>query len=211
MFVGTEPDMRLLHRALSPNPYLRSKRLFDVVVSASLLVLLSPLFVVIGLGVLLDDGGPIVYRQERLGLCGKVFVMYKFRSMNRTAEEITGPVWAAVNDERITRWGALLRRTRLDELPQLVNVVLGDMSLIGPRPERPILSELFSRDIPTFPVRLLVRPGITGLAQVRGGYDLTPVDKLKHDMHYISSMSWRLDLMILAATAKVMLFGSGAR
>lgn len=187
------------------------KRTFDIFAGLSLLVLLAPVFLLIALTILVVDGSPIFYNQERLGLCGKPFTMYKFRTMQQDAERETGPTWASVGDVRITRVGALLRRTRLDELPQLFNVVWGDMSMVGPRPERGIFAETFSQEIPAFSLRLHVKPGITGLAQVSGGYDLSPLCKLKYDLVYIRTMSWKVDLQILWATLFVMLSGLGAR
>lgn len=187
------------------------KHILDILVSGVTLLMAMPLFIVIGLAILLDCGFPIFYAQERLGQFGKPFTMYKFRTMAQNAEGSTGPIWARCNDPRVTRVGIWLRRTRLDELPQLINVLRGDMSMVGPRPERPCLSEEICQSFPQFALRLLVKPGITGLAQVNGGYDLSPLEKLSWDMHYINYMSIRYDLSILLRTPWVMISGHGAR
>lgn len=127
------------------------------------------------------------------------------------AEKETGPVWAQEDDPRITRLGRILRRYRIDELPQLINVIRGDMSLVGPRPERPILSERFAQNVQLFPVRLLVKPGLTGLAQVSGGYDLSPAEKLSCDIYYIEHLSWKTDFAIVLRTLSIVLTGHGSR
>lgn len=179
----------------------RYKRPFDLAVVASALTLLAPLwlalFTAIPLLIRLEDGGPVFYRQTRLGRDGRPFRLLKFRTMVVDAETETGPVWADPNDPRVTRVGGALRRLRFDELPQLLSVVRGEMSLVGPRPERPELAERFERDLPGFSRRLRVRPGIVGLAQAAGGYHASPRQKLRYDDLYIRAMSPWLDLKLM--------------
>ncbi len=158
----------------------------------------------------LETPGPAFFFQERVGLYGKNFQVIKLRSMGVNAEK-NGAQWATKNDPRVTKIGAFIRKTRIDELPQLLNVLKGEMSLIGPRPERPIFTEKFSKEIPGFKDRLQVKPGITGWAQVNGGYDITPREKLELDRYYIEHMSFWLDMKILVKTVKVCLTGDGAR
>lgn len=158
----------------------------------------------------LESRGPVFYQQERTGYEGSEFYIIKLRSMYVDAEK-NGPQWAAANDPRVTRVGRWIRLTRIDELPQLINVLKGEMSLIGPRPERPVFTEKFAREIPGFKKRLNVKPGITGWAQVNGGYNVTPAQKFTMDMYYIEKQSFRLDLQILLRTVWVVLSGSGAR
>lgn len=151
-----------------------------------------------------------IYTQNRVGLNGKVFKIYKLRSMYIDAEK-DGPKWASENDERITKVGRIIRKTRIDELPQLVNILKGDMSIIGPRPERPELIKEFIKHIPNFNDRLLVKPGITGWAQVNGGYSLTPKEKLEFDKYYIRNRGFKLDLLIIVKTIIVIFTRNGAR
>ena len=158
----------------------------------------------------IESSGPAVFKQERLGLDGRAFVIYKFRSMRLDAEKY-GPAWAAKEDKRTTRTGRFLRKYRIDELPQLVNILRGDMSFVGPRPEREYFYEIFSRKIPDFTARLAVKPGLTGLAQVNGGYDIGPAEKLKYDKEYIRKFSFKTDLSIVFNTVSVVLRGTGAR
>lgn len=176
------------------------KRPFDLVLIAVALVALSPLWVAVGLAIplaiRLEDGGSVLYRQARLGRGGRVFRILKFRTMMEGAEECTGPVRAGWPDARATAVGRLLRRFHLDELPQLVNVVRGDMSLVGPRPERPALAARIEREVPGFSRRLGVRPGIAGLAQARGGGDLAARRKLRYDLLYIAAMGPWLDMKL---------------
>ncbi|WP_415748122.1 sugar transferase, partial [Streptococcus mitis] len=148
--------------------------------------------------------------QERIGLNGQSFSIYKLRSMYQDAEK-NGHKWASKNDTRITKVGRFIRKTRIDELPQIINVIKGEMSIIGPRPERPEFINEFLKDIPNFNERLAVRPGITGWAQVNGGYELTPKDKLVYDLFYINHESIKLDFLILLKTIKVMVTGNGSR
>ncbi len=182
-----------------------TKRLIDI--SASLVVLMIglPLWLAIGLAVRLNSPGPAIYRQTRTGQHGQAFTMYKYRTMRSDAERDTGPVWATKNDRRVTSLGKWLRAFRLDEIPQFVNVLKGEMSLVGPRPERPAFVEKLARDIPLYSRRHRVKPGITGLAQVKWGYDSDLEDvrqKLKYDLLYIEHMSLRIDFQILLQTLR---------
>ena len=179
------------------------KRVFDLVCSALAVAVLSPLFLLIALIIHLYDGGPVLYRQERLTKDGEVFLLYKFRSM-RVDSEISGARLARKEDDRITPFGRILRRIHFDELPQLLNILKGEMSLVGPRPERPELARLYEQDIPEFSYRLKVKAGLTGYAQVYGKYNTTPYDKLKLDLTYIENYSFLLDLQLIAATVKVL-------
>ena len=181
------------------------KRLFDL---CFVLLLAAPvLFISIGvcIAIKLDDGGPVLYRQKRLTYNGRAFYVYKFRSMVCNAEA-DGPQLAKTEDDRITRVGKILRKCRLDELPQLWNILMGDMSVVGPRPERPELAEEYEKQMPEFSFRLRVKAGLTGYAQVIGLYDTTPYDKLKMDLMYIEKYSLLLDLQILLMTIKTALF-----
>ena len=176
------------------------KRPFDLCVVALAALLLLPLWialaVAIPLAIRLESPGPVLYRQARLGRGGRVFVMLKFRTMVDGAERRTGPVWAARRDARVTRVGGFLRRWHLDELPQVANVVRGEMSLVGPRPERPELAARVEREVPGFAGRLRVRPGIAGLAQARGSGHWKPRRKLRYDTFYMARMSPWLDLTL---------------
>lgn len=190
--------------------YLFGKRLFDIIMSIiGILVLLIPMLF-IGAWVWLDSKGPAVFKQERLGKNGVPFTMYKFRTMYINAEE-NGPQWARPDDERCTKLGRMLRKTRLDELPQLFNILKGDMSFVGPRPERQCFYEIFETYIPGFRLRMMVRPGLTGHAQVNGGYDLLPEEKIVYDMEYIRKRCWKMDLQCLLKTAQVVFSHNGAR
>jgi exopolysaccharide biosynthesis polyprenyl glycosylphosphotransferase len=189
-----------------------AKRVVDIVVSLLVLIVSAPLWMVIGIGIKLDSPGPIVYSQERVGKGEKLFKMRKFRSMRADAESSSGPVWAPKNDTRVTSFGKFLRKTRLDEIPQFVNVLDGDMSLVGPRPERPFFVEKLSKEIPLYKRRLTVRPGITGWAQIKQGYDTSIDDvrsKVRYDLFYIENMSFRMDIKILLTTLYVMVAGKG--
>lgn len=179
--------------------YVVTKRLFDLVISlAALIVLFIPL-VVIALLIKAESPGSAFYSQERVGLDGSVFRIYKLRTMFEGAES-GGPCWAAENDVRVTPLGRKLRDCHLDEIPQFFNVLRGDMSLVGPRPERPALCDAFEQRISGWEYRTLVKPGITGLAQVSGGYSLLPNEKIVFDLDYIGSRSVALDLRILFMT-----------
>lgn len=186
------------------------KRAFDILVSFSVgLLLLIPMGI-IALLIRLDSEGPALFRQERLGKDGKAFNMYKFRSMRIDAEK-NGPKWADQDDDRCTRLGKFLRKCRLDELPQLWNIFVGHMSIVGPRPERPFFYDEFETYIHGFRNRLAVQPGLTGLAQVNGGYDLEPEEKIVYDMRYIGERSLWMDLKIMFKTVSLLFSHEGAR
>lgn len=190
------------------------KRVFDVVVSGALLVLTLPIMAVTALLIGLESGFPVIYRQERVGLRGKTFQVLKFRSMEHNAEKDGKPRWAEVGDTRITRLGRFLRRSRIDELPQLINVLRGEMSFVGPRPERTVFVEMLTEKVPFYAVRHSVKPGITGWAQVRYPYGATveqAVGKLEYDLYYVKNHTVFLDLLILLETVRVVLLGEGAR
>lgn len=186
------------------------KRALDLIIGALAAICAALPMLLIALAVRLDSPGPAIYRQERLGLDGKPFTLFKFRSM-RTDAESGGPCWAEKYDPRVTRAGRVLRRTRLDELPQLWNILRGEMSFVGPRPERKYFYEAFEERLPGFSRRMAVKPGLTGWAQVNGGYDLQPPDKLLFDMEYIRKRSIGLDLRCLLMTVRIVLGGHGAR
>jgi sugar transferase (PEP-CTERM system associated) len=188
------------------------KRLFDVSLSLVGIILSLPLMALAAVAVKLESSGPVFYRQPRLGQNGCVFILNKFRSMRADAEKESGPVWSTKEDPRITRVGSILRRTRLDELPQLFNVLMGHMSFIGPRPERPEFVAELQKQIPYYMERLAVKPGITGWAQVRYEYGSTiedAVEKLQYDLYYIKNLSLFLDLLIVLNTVQVVLFARG--
>lgn len=188
------------------------KRLFDVTISLAGLIVSLPLMALVAIAIKLESAGPVLYRQPRVGQNGCVFILYKFRSMHRDAEKESGPVWSARRDARITRIGAVLRRTRLDELPQLLNVLVGHMSFIGPRPERPEFVAELQRQIPYYMERLAVKPGITGWAQVNYDYGSSledAIEKLQYDLYYIKNLSLFLDLLIVLYTVQVVLFARG--
>jgi sugar transferase (PEP-CTERM system associated) len=188
------------------------KRLFDVTLASAGLILAAPAMALVAIAIKIESAGPVFYRQPRSGQNGCVFILNKFRSMREDAEEGTGPVWAQQDDSRVTRVGALLRRTRLDELPQLFNVLLGHMSFIGPRPERPEFVHALQKEIPYYMKRLSMKPGITGWAQVKYRYGSSVEDsleKLQYDLYYIKNLSLFLDLLILLNTVQVVLFARG--
>lgn len=189
------------------------KRVVDVGGAAIGLVLLMPLCLLIGLLIKLDSPGPIFYKQMRVGLYGRSYLIWKFRSMHNDAEK-GGPKWADKEDSRITRIGSILRKLRIDELPQLYNVWRGEMSLVGPRPERPVFVDELRKKIPYYDIRHTVRPGLTGWAQIRFRYGSSENDahtKLQYDLYYVKNMNLWLDLQILMKTVRVVLFGEGAR
>jgi len=173
------------------------------------LAVLLPVSLAVALAVKFTSPGPVIYKQTRVGRHGKEFNILKFRTMIADAERIVGPVLAGVNDPRITKVGRFLRKTRLDEIPQLINVLRGEMSLVGPRPERPHFVAQFCESFPVYRERLVVKPGLTGLAQVNGAYDTSAENKLKYDLAYIYNQSLWLDLLILLETVKVVLAGEG--
>ena len=180
------------------------KRAFDIVLSSVLLFLLSPAFLIITLLIKAEDGGPVFYRQKRLTLNDRIFEILKFRSMVADAEKLTGAVLAEKDDPRITKVGRILRACRLDELPQLINIFLGDMSFVGPRPERPELAADIIKDTPEFAFRTKVKGGLTGYAQVYGKYSTTNYDKLRLDLIYIENYSLLLDLKLLFMTPQIL-------
>ena len=190
------------------------KRGTDIVCAAAGLVLTAPIMLLVAIAVKATSRGTVFYHQPRVGVRGRVFVVHKFRSMRENAEQNTGAVWAAPNDSRVTGIGQTLRKTRLDELPQLWNVLRGDMSLVGPRPERPEFVSSLTEQIPFYGQRHTVRPGLTGWAQVRYTYGASREDaleKLQYDLFYIKHMSFALDLFVLAKTVKTVLMGEGAQ
>ncbi|PEY69372.1 UDP-phosphate N-acetylgalactosaminyl-1-phosphate transferase [Bacillus cereus] len=190
--------------------YLGIKYLLDVMFSLVGLIVLMPVILIFSILIILESPGSPFYLQERLGLNGKRFKVIKLRSMRNDAEK-NGAKWAEKNDPRVTKIGLFIRKTRIDELPQLFNILKGDMSLVGPRPERPIFTEKFERDIPGFKKRLEVKPGLTGWAQVNGGYEITPKEKLNLDVYYINHASIILDFKIIIKTVRVVITGDGAR
>jgi sugar transferase (PEP-CTERM system associated) len=194
--------------------FLLLRRILAILASGIILLVVLPIIPFVILAIKLDSRGPVLYRQKRIGLGSKVFYCYKFRTMRQDAEADTGATWALDDDPRITKVGQFLRTARLDEIPQLWCVLKGDMSFVGPRPERPEFVEMLGREIPFYEVRNAVRPGITGWAQVRYKYGNTVEDskeKLQYDLYYIKNMSLGLDLMIMFQTIKIVLLGRGAQ
>ncbi len=194
--------------------YAFAKRSFDLVASTAGFIVLSPMLLLTAILVKLTSKGPIIYSQVRVGKDGESFQIYKFRTMKIDAEKETGPVWAAENDNRLTPVGGFLRKAHLDELPQLFNVLRGEMSVIGPRPERPVFVDKFKETMPNYEQRLMVKPGITGLAQVWHRYDETIADvrkKLRYDLLYIKKMCFWADINIILRTFRVVVTGEGAR
>lgn len=194
--------------------FLMMKRLVSSLAAFTLLLVVLPLIPFVCLAIKLDSSGPILYRQKRVGRGGITFYCFKFRTMRQDAEADTGPTWAGDNDPRITRTGKFLRSSRLDEIPQLWNVFKGDMAFVGPRPERPEFVEWLTKELPYYPVRHVVRPGITGWAQVRYKYGNTVEDakeKLQYDLYYIKNASIGLDFLIMFQTVKIVLLGRGAQ
>ncbi|MBI3802505.1 MAG: TIGR03013 family PEP-CTERM/XrtA system glycosyltransferase [Nitrospirae bacterium] len=191
-----------------------SKRVTGILSSTVILIVTFPVMVLLGIAIKLDSPGPIFFRQERVGEEGRPFMLFKFRSMRHDAEKLTGPVWAEKDDPRVTRIGKVLRTLRLDELPQIINVLKGEMSFVGPRPERPYFVAQLSEQIPFYALRFAVKPGVTGWAQIRYPYGASVEDareKLRYDLFYIKNMSFFFDLWIIFQTIKIVLFGRGAR
>jgi sugar transferase (PEP-CTERM system associated) len=188
------------------------KRIVDLVLAISMLTFFSPILLLVAIIIKLDSKGPIIFSQERVGRKHKPYRVYKFRSMKIDAEKDTGPIWAQKDDQRITRFGTFIRKWRIDEIPQLVNVLLGDMSFVGPRPEREHFVNNLQEIIPYYRERFTVKPGLTGWAQVSYGYGASvedAIEKLNYDLFYIKNMSLLMDLMIVARTVKTVLFGMG--
>lgn len=194
----------LCHRSEPVIWYAAIKRVFDILISAALLILASPLILIAALVIRLYDGGPVLYKQTRLTKDRKPFSIYKFRSMRIDAEKDGVARLAAQGDDRITPFGKFIRRIRFDELPQLFNILRGDMSLVGPRPERPEIVAQYEREIPEFKLRLQVKAGLTGYAQVYGKYNTSPYNKLQMDLMYINNQGLAADLKILLATVKIL-------
>lgn len=189
------------------------KRAFDLAAALGLLVFLAPLLALVAVAIKVDSTGPVLYRQRRVGLDGREFDIFKFRSMREDAER-DGARWAAQNDDRITRVGRLIRRTRIDEIPQALNILRGEMSFVGPRPERPEFVRLLEKEIPHYHDRHVVKPGITGWAQVKHSYTASVEgarEKLRYDLFYVRRYSPLLDLMIVIMTVRVALLGIGSR
>jgi exopolysaccharide biosynthesis polyprenyl glycosylphosphotransferase len=190
------------------------KRIIDVIVAFVGLVLAAPLALLTAIAIKVESRGPIFFRQERVGQNERPFTLIKFRSMAENAEAKLGPVWAIENDPRVTRVGAIIRKLRIDEIPQMFNVLKGVMSFVGPRPERDFFVERLKQTIPYYDLRHSVKPGITGWAQISyryGDSERDAVEKLQYDLYYIKHMSPVFDLQIIFESLKVILFGSGAR
>lgn len=190
--------------------YRKVKRIVSLIFSIFSLVFMAPICLIACIFIVLESSGNPIYMQERVGINGQKFIMYKLRSMYLDAEK-DGHQWAVKDDHRITKVGKFLRRTQIDEFPQIINIIKGEMSFIGPRPERPEFVNEFLKYIPDFNDRLTIPPGITGWAQVNGGYDLTPNEKLKYDKYYIEHECFQLDSLILFKTIKVIFTGHGSR
>jgi exopolysaccharide biosynthesis polyprenyl glycosylphosphotransferase len=207
--VGGVPLIEVTTRTMGGG-YMQIKRAMDVAAAVMGILITAPLCLAVAFAIKRDSPGPAFYTQERIGLGGKRFNIYKFRTMVEDAEEETGPVLAVRNDPRTTPLGRVLRQHRIDEIPQLFNVLKGDMSLVGPRPERPFFHEQFSKEMPLFDRRLLVRPGVTSLSHVLGSYGTNPAIRLRYDLIYIGTLSFLTDLNILFNTVRVVLGGKGA-
>jgi sugar transferase (PEP-CTERM system associated) len=190
------------------------KRVFDLIASSVLFLATLPIMLITTLAILLEDGRPVLYRQERVGQSGRIFTIYKFRSMKHDAERDGSPRWAKADDDRTTKVGRIIRKLRIDELPQIINVFKGEMSFVGPRPERPYFVDKLAAQIPYFAARHSIKPGITGWAQVRYAYGASladAIEKLQYDLYYVKNHTLFLDIMILLETIGVVLRGKGAR
>lgn len=190
--------------------YLPVKRIFDILFSLILIVITFPIIIIAIVAIRIESEGPVFYRQTRVGLMDKRITIIKLRSMYIDAEK-NGAQWAEKGDPRITHVGRFIRKTRIDELPQLLNVLKGEMSLIGPRPERPMFTEKFSHEFPGFEQRLRIKPGLSGYAQIHGGYDINPGQKAKLDCYYINHVNFKMDAQIFISTIKIIVSGKGAR
>lgn len=190
--------------------YLLVKRVFDLLASIAAIIIGTPLMLIVTALIKIESPGPAIFKQERLGKDGVPFTMYKFRSMRLDAEK-NGPQWAEVHDERCTKVGRIIRRFHIDEMPQFFNIVKGEMSVVGPRPEREYYYEKIEEALPAFRQRLLVKPGLTGLSQVNGCYDQTLEERLVYDIEYMQNRSLWMDLMCMLKTVIVVFNGRGAR
>jgi lipopolysaccharide/colanic/teichoic acid biosynthesis glycosyltransferase len=194
-----------------PKSKLIGKRVCDIVFGMVFGAVSLPVILVFGILVKITSKGPVFFKQQRVGYMGQPITIVKLRSMRNDAEKKTGAVWAKKDDPRVTRIGHFMRKTRIDELPQFWNIIKGDMSLVGPRPERFVLTEKFSKKWPDFPQRLRIIPGLTGYAQIHGGYDLKPNEKSKLDNYYIEHYSLISDFKIAFETIQIIFTGEGAR
>lgn len=210
---GLRPEWLIHSDGFRPSKfYLQVKRFMDITCAILLIILTAPLLALIPIAIKFDSPGPVLFKQERVGRYGNKFFVYKFRSMRQDAEQKTGPVWAGERDPRVTPLGRLLRKFRFDELPQAFNVLRGDMSFVGPRPERECFIKTLKQKIPYYDLRHYVKPGITGWAQVMYPYGASVEDsheKMQYDLYYAKHMSLRMDLTILLKTTEVVLFGQG--
>lgn len=209
----SEPDLARAKALRAPGVARASKRAFDVAAAVTLIVVFSWLLVLTALAIRLDSAGPSLYRQRRVGKDGREFYIYKFRSMRVDAEK-NGAQWASTGDDRITRVGRFIRRTRIDEIPQAFNILKGEMSFVGPRPERPEFVAMLEKEIPHYHERHCMKPGITGWAQVRHSYTATidgARDKLCYDLFYVKHFSFLLDVLIVLMTVRVAVLGIGSR
>jgi sugar transferase (PEP-CTERM system associated) len=209
------PSWLIFSDGFKKSPVTRfGKRIFEFFLSALMLVLFSPLLALAAIAIKLESPGAVLFSQVRVGEDGEIFEIYKFRSMKTDAEKESGPIWASDEDPRITRVGSIIRRLRIDELPQLWNVLKGDMSFVGPRPERPYFVERLKKIIPYYGERFSVKPGVTGWAQILypyGASDEDALEKLKYDLYYIKNMSLLLDIVVIFRTVKIVLLGRGSR
>ena len=205
LIIADDIPMQRITRLLLTAEQKILKRMLDIAVSIPAIIILLPLMALTAVAIKADSKGPVIYSQERVGQYGKTFKVYKFRSMRQNAEAQSGPVLAKEGDSRITKVGRFIRATRIDELPQLFNVLKGEMSIVGPRPERPFFVEQFIKEKPEYAYRHNVKPGITGLAQIAGKYNTTAYDKLIYDLIYIQEVSIKTDLIIMLQTLKVLI------
>ena len=205
LIIADDIPMQRITRLLLTAEQKILKRMLDIAVSIPAIIILLPLMALTAIAIKADSKGPVIYSQERVGQYGKTFKVYKFRSMKQDAEAKSGPVLAKEGDSRITKVGRFIRATRIDELPQLFNVLKGEMSIVGPRPERPFFVEQFIKEKPEYAYRHNVKPGITGLAQIAGKYNTTAYDKLIYDLIYIQEVSIKTDLIIMLQTLKVLI------
>jgi lipopolysaccharide/colanic/teichoic acid biosynthesis glycosyltransferase len=188
------------------------KRFMDILLCSLAIIAAVPIIIIACAAVVIESEGLPIFKQERLGKNGNPFMLYKIRSMYNNAEEKCGAKWAEKNDPRVTKVGKFIRKTRIDELPQLLNIIKGDMSIVGPRPEREAFYDKFEKGIaPGYRRRLLIKPGLTGYAQINGGYDLSPQEKLRLDMKYINDKSLLEDFKIIIKTTCIVINGNGAR